>query len=89
MERALNQSISPADILTEAEAEPRQAPYYGLSEYAPAFVVLVNKGMCWTDVHRWALDHGIDRSKQSIVKATRAYVRAKGISLRGYAKEGE
>jgi hypothetical protein len=84
-ERPLQGSPSPDEILREAELVEEQPPYVCLSEYAPAFVVLQMKGMSWVDIHRWATERGIDRSKQSIVKATRDYADKAGIELRGYS----
>ena len=76
-----NQFISPADLLRNAEEEADAEPYYALKLYAPAFYVLNRKGMTWTAIHQWAIAHGIDRQKQSIVNAVREYAREQGLEL--------
>jgi len=84
MERPIQSAPVPDELLAQAQAEPVAPLCFCLSEYAPAFCVLVNKGMTWTDIHRWATERGIDRSKQSIVKATREYALKNNIDLKGY-----
>lgn len=76
--------MTPDEILKLARAEKPRDPYVPVVNYAPSFVELQRKGFSWVDIHKWALEHGLPWSKQSIFNAARSYATKHGIVLRGY-----
>lgn len=74
--------ITAAALLKAAQKEEAHALSDTLLQCAPAFYMLNQKGWSWVDIHKWAVAKGIDRTKASLVNATRSYAKSKKLKLR-------